>query len=355
MSGMMEGEVTRKSKSTFVCEFCNAIVATKMGSKDSFVNHMEEAHNIQVNLNVVMAIHFLSEEEKEKLMKTKRGQLEHSFGLKVDIEEDEAEEYAASFQYPKVEPRTNEKRGDFLRRRLSVYLNIQGFGRGGVQYGQGKAPFGWPSDKYSWKSFKGTARGCPVTMAQDIVNSMLHAQGIDPLDQIDDDPSDSCSDLAGDPESAEPSPAAEKSNKKTELLKKLKSALCVLGEENLERSTQLEKDRPLLPSSSTIQEFRNALELCLPKNSSMTQEEILSKIESDIFPRIIVMKCLTNKGVIKWANLVVSWQAAEENVEKVIEQKSNCVDQAKKQKRALVDEQRPKSKRVQKIPQKFLE
>ena len=285
MSGMMEGEVTRKSKSTFVCEFCNAIVATKMGSKDSFVNHMEEAHNIQVNLNVVMAIHFLSEEEKEKLMKTKRGQLEHSFGLKVDFEEDEAtvaeeaEEYAASFQYPKVEPRTNEKRGDFLRRRLSVYLNIQGFGRGGVQYGQGKAPFGWPSDKYSWKSFKGTARGCPVTMAQDIVNSMLHAQGIDPLDQIDDDPSDSCSDLAGDPESAEPSPAAEKSNKKTELLKKLKSALCVLGEENLERSTQLEKDRPLLPSSSTIQEFRNALELCLPKNSSMTQEEILSKIE----------------------------------------------------------------------------
>ena len=132
MSGMMEGEVTRKSKSTFVCEFCNAIVATKMGSKDSFVNHMEEAHNIQVNLNVVMAIHFLSEEEKEKLMKTKRGQLEHSFGLKVDFEEDEAtvaeeaEEYAASFQYPKVEPRTNEKRGDFLRRRRRLIFKDLG-------------------------------------------------------------------------------------------------------------------------------------------------------------------------------------------------------------------------------------
>ena len=80
-------------------------------------------------------------------------------------------------------------------------------------------------------------------MAQDIVNSMLHAQGIDPLDQIDDDPSDSCSDLAGDPESAEPSPAAEKSNKKTELLKKTEiSSLCTrrgkLGEINTTRKRQ---------------------------------------------------------------------------------------------------------------------
>ena len=134
---------------------------------------------------------------------------------------------------------------------------------------------------------------------------MLHAHGINPLDLIVDEPSEPCSDLDGDPESAEPSPAAEKSKKKTELLKQLKSALGVLREKNLKRPTQLEKDI----SSSTIQEFRNALELCLPKNSSMTSEEILSKIESDIFPRKIVMNCLTilaNKGVIKWANLVVS-------------------------------------------------
>ena len=151
MSMMMEGEeATRKSKSTFVCEFCNAIVATKVGHKDAFVNHMEEAHNIQVNLNVVMAVHFLSEEEKEKLIRTKRGQLEHFFRLKVEIGEDEkaedqVEENLPSFKYPKLEAKPNEKESDFLRRRLSVYLNIQGFGRGGVQYGQGRAPFGWPS------------------------------------------------------------------------------------------------------------------------------------------------------------------------------------------------------------------
>ena len=55
------------------------------------------------------------------------------------------EENLPSFKYPKLEAKPNEKESDFLRRRLSVYLNIQGFGRGGVQYGQGRAPFGWPS------------------------------------------------------------------------------------------------------------------------------------------------------------------------------------------------------------------
>ena len=51
-------EATRKKRSTFVCEFCNAIVATTFGCKDADVEkHMEETHNILTNLNVVMAIH----------------------------------------------------------------------------------------------------------------------------------------------------------------------------------------------------------------------------------------------------------------------------------------------------------
>ena len=54
---MMEGEASRKNKSTFVRKFCSAIVATKVGNKNAFVNHMGEAHNIQANLNFVMAIH----------------------------------------------------------------------------------------------------------------------------------------------------------------------------------------------------------------------------------------------------------------------------------------------------------
>ena len=130
-------EATRTKKTTFVCQFCNAIVATTFGSKDAFEKHMEDTHNILTNLNVVMALHTMTEEEKEKLMRTKRKELEQAFGLKVEIGENETtvaeelEENQPTFQYPKLKAKPNEKRSDFLRRRLSVYLIKQGFGRGG--------------------------------------------------------------------------------------------------------------------------------------------------------------------------------------------------------------------------------
>ena len=76
-------------------------------------------------------------------------------------------------------------------------------------------------------------------MAQDIVSSMLNAQGIDPLDLVDDGPFETSSDSDG--ESADPStsPSDEKPKDKTELLKKLKSALGVLGEKIENRPTIL--------------------------------------------------------------------------------------------------------------------
>ena len=67
-----------------------------------------------------------------------------------------------------------------------MYLKVQGFGRGGVQYGQGKEPHGWPTKSYSWKSFKGTARGCSMKMAEEIISAMLSAQDTNPEDLIDD-------------------------------------------------------------------------------------------------------------------------------------------------------------------------
>ena len=82
-------EATRTKKITFVCQFCNAIVATTSGSKDAFEKHMEDSHNILTNLNVVMALHTMTKEEKEKLMRTKRKELEQAFGLKVEIGENE--------------------------------------------------------------------------------------------------------------------------------------------------------------------------------------------------------------------------------------------------------------------------
>ena len=73
-------EATRTKKTTFVCQFCNAIVATTSGSKDAFEKHMEDSHNILTNLNVVMALHTMTKEEKEKLMRTKRKELEQELG-----------------------------------------------------------------------------------------------------------------------------------------------------------------------------------------------------------------------------------------------------------------------------------
>ena len=67
-----------------------------------------------------------------------------------------------------------------------MYLKVQGFGRGGVQYGQGKEPHGWPTESYSWNSFKGTARGCSMQMAEEIISAMLSAQDTKPEDLIDD-------------------------------------------------------------------------------------------------------------------------------------------------------------------------
>ena len=112
-------EATRKKRSTFVCEFCNAIgiVATTFGCKNAFEKHMEETHNILTNLNVVMAIHTMTYEEKENLMRTKRIGLEHAFGLKVEIGEDETveeetEENPPTFPYPKLKAKPNERMGE---------------------------------------------------------------------------------------------------------------------------------------------------------------------------------------------------------------------------------------------------
>ena len=114
----------RKNNGTFVCVFCNAIVATRTGTQGAFVSHMEDIHRIQVNLNVVMALHFYTDEEKEIFVRKKRVQVLHFFGLKIDAGEDETqeqeEENPPKFNYPKMRAKPNEKESEFLRRRLSA-------------------------------------------------------------------------------------------------------------------------------------------------------------------------------------------------------------------------------------------
>ena len=105
-----DGSYQDEENHIYVWQFCNAILATTFGSKDAFEKHMEDTQNILTNLNVVMALHKvhpMTEEEKEKLMRTKRKELEQELGVKVEIGEnettvaEESEENQPTFQYPR--------------------------------------------------------------------------------------------------------------------------------------------------------------------------------------------------------------------------------------------------------------
>ena len=170
-----------------VCNFCNAILPSKKeATKDAFIRHLEESHNIVQNADDVLILHCLSDEDKSTLKKKKRASLENVFGLVIELDEEDVDDQKKIFIYSRLKKNPKEKYSEFVRRKLSTYLKVQGFGRGGVQYGQGKEPHGWPTKSYSWKSFKGTARGCSMKMAEEIISAMLSAQDTNPDDLIDD-------------------------------------------------------------------------------------------------------------------------------------------------------------------------
>ena len=47
-----------------------------------------------------------------------------------------------------------------------------------------------------------------------------------------------------------------------------------------------------MPTVETLEEFRKALRVCLPKKSSMKTSEIQKKMDSELFPSATLMKCL---------------------------------------------------------------
>ena len=144
-----------------VCNFCNAILPSKKeATKDAFIRHLEESHNIVQNADDVLILHCLSDEDKSTLKKKKRASLEDVFGLVIELDEEDVDDQKKIFNYPRLKKNPKEKYSEFVRRKLSMYLKVQGFGRGGVQYGQGKEPHGWPTESYSWNSFKHVAVQC---------------------------------------------------------------------------------------------------------------------------------------------------------------------------------------------------
>ena len=83
-----------------VCNFCNAILPSKKeATKDAFIRHLEESHNIVQNADNVLILHCLSDEDKSTLKKKKRASLEDVFGLVIELDEEDVDDQKKIFNY----------------------------------------------------------------------------------------------------------------------------------------------------------------------------------------------------------------------------------------------------------------
>ena len=65
-------EMDVEKRLRLVCNFCNAILPSKKeATKDAFIRHLEESHNIVQNADDVLILHCLSDEDKSTLKKKK--------------------------------------------------------------------------------------------------------------------------------------------------------------------------------------------------------------------------------------------------------------------------------------------
>ena len=72
-------EMDVEKRLRLVCNFCNAILPSKKeATKNAFIRHLEESHNIVLNADDVLILHCLSDEDKSTLKKKKRASLENS-------------------------------------------------------------------------------------------------------------------------------------------------------------------------------------------------------------------------------------------------------------------------------------
>ena len=152
-------DVPTTSRIKVVCKFCNAIIGCEKGSTDLFCQHLEESHNIFQNQDMVLALQFLSETQRSELMKITRGAIRETLKVGHDGEEEDEEDEGQIFDYPRLEaaPGSKEWTLDLLRRQVSKYMTVQGYGRNKKRLGHGEPPKGWP-EEYNWTSFRGTGR-----------------------------------------------------------------------------------------------------------------------------------------------------------------------------------------------------
>ena len=93
-------------------------------------------------------------------MKITRGAIRETLEVGHDGEEEDEEDEGQIFDYPRLKaaPGSKDWTLDLLRRQVSKYMTVQGYGRNKKRLGHGEPPKGWP-EEYNWTSFKGTGRG----------------------------------------------------------------------------------------------------------------------------------------------------------------------------------------------------
>ena len=54
--------------STIFCRFCHTVISFRTGTVDKFKAHMETVHEIYMDFEFLLSIHFVKEEEKSNLV-----------------------------------------------------------------------------------------------------------------------------------------------------------------------------------------------------------------------------------------------------------------------------------------------
>ena len=55
--------------STIFCRFCNAVISFRAATTEKFKMHMETVHEIYLDLDFLLSIHFIKEEEKTSMVR----------------------------------------------------------------------------------------------------------------------------------------------------------------------------------------------------------------------------------------------------------------------------------------------
>merc|ERR1712204_28723 len=77
---------------TISCLFCSGIVSFKQATMAKFKSHLEAVHDIFFDAEFLLAVHFLREEERSKVLRSMRRRVREAVGVTVGPEEEEEEE-----------------------------------------------------------------------------------------------------------------------------------------------------------------------------------------------------------------------------------------------------------------------